>query len=146
MTEIVPNLFLGSAEDALDPALTTGATVINVAREISKRSPYANRYVHLPIKDKASERIDVFFDRAFEIIDDELAHGRRVLVHCFAGISRSATIVIAYLMKKNSWTYQRAHEFVRILRPQVDPNFGFVVQLYTYQRDALNVEDERVSA
>jgi len=52
-----------------------------------------------------------------------------VLVHCFAGVSRSSTIVISYLMKKLNWSYREALEHVRKQRWVVNPNPGFVRQL-----------------
>ena len=36
-----------------------------------------------------------------------------VLVHCFAGVSRSSTAVIMYLMRKNNWTLEKAYYFVK---------------------------------
>jgi len=46
-------------------------------------------------------------------------------VHCAAGVSRSASIVIAYLMKINHWTFENAYSFVKSKRKIIDPNFGF---------------------
>jgi len=60
-----------------------------------------------------------------------------VLVHCFAGASRSATIVIAYLMKKNSWTLEHTLEYVKSRRSIVSPHEAFLEQLKKYEK-ALN--------
>jgi protein-tyrosine phosphatase len=139
MSEIISGLFLGGMEDAFNPVHSQGATVINVASEVPQ-TPYANRYVHISADDVPTERLSRFFTHAIEIIDNELAMGNKVLVHCFAGISRSATIVIAYLMWKNRWAFSKAYEYVKSKRPIVDPNFGFITQLYAYGQDVLRVE------
>lgn len=49
-----------------------------------------------------------------------------VLVHCQKGISRSATLVVAYLMRRNGWSPSEALEFVRRHRPIANPNLGFL--------------------
>lgn len=43
----------------------------------------------------------------------------RVLVHCVKGVSRSASVVVAYLMKTQQWGFDQALEYVRARRPQV---------------------------
>jgi protein-tyrosine phosphatase len=58
-----------------------------------------------------------------------LQSGGRVFVHCFAGVSRSATIVIAYLMKEHGLSFNSAIKFVKSKRPQINPNDGFRKQL-----------------
>lgn len=139
MSQIIPGLFLGGMRDAFDSSVSSGATVINVALEVPK-TPYAKRYVHVSLRDTSSEKINIYFDEIAEIIDKELNEGNKVLVHCFAGISRSASIVIAYIMKKYRWSYSKAYVFVKTKRPIVDPNFGFVVQLYNYGVDVLRID------
>nr|XP_023650887.1 dual specificity protein phosphatase 10-like [Paramormyrops kingsleyae] len=69
--------------------------------------------------------------------DFEEAHqrGRGVLVHCQAGVSRSATIVIAYLMKHTRMTMMDAYKYVRGRRPVVSPNLNFMGQLLEFERD-----------
>ncbi|XP_043272241.1 dual specificity protein phosphatase 19-like [Venturia canescens] len=52
-----------------------------------------------------------------------------ILVHCNAGVSRSATIVIAYLMATENFKYEEAYERVKSLRTCIRPNDGFVKQL-----------------
>ena len=52
-----------------------------------------------------------------------------MLVHCAYGISRSSTLVIAYLMKKLRIGYSEAYSFVRRKRPMASPNRGFQEQL-----------------
>ena len=57
-----------------------------------------------------------------------------VLVHCAAGVSRSAAFVISYLMRKEKMRYKEAYEFVKARRGCVHPNGGFVQALEKYER------------
>lgn len=61
----------------------------------------------------------------------------RVLVHCQAGISRSATICLAYLMKRKRVRLDEAFEFVRRRRSIISPNFSFMGQLLQFESQLL---------
>lgn len=65
------------------------------------------------------------FQEGIQFINQALYTGGTVLVHCFAGVSRSATIVIAYLMQELGMPFMEAMNFVKRRRPIVFPNFGF---------------------
>ena len=54
--------------------------------------------------------------------------------HCFAGISRSSTVCIAYLMNSKKIKKDEALSLIRVNRPQANPNQGFVTQLQAYQK------------
>ena len=54
-----------------------------------------------------------------------MAESQKVFVHCSAGASRSASIVIAYCMKTKGWQFNEALAYVQERRPCVDPNAGF---------------------
>jgi protein-tyrosine phosphatase len=58
-----------------------------------------------------------------------LQQGNRCLVHCFAGVSRSSTMVIAYLMKHKHMRLGKAYDLVKSKRKQIHPNDGFWKQL-----------------
>ena len=47
-----------------------------------------------------------------------------MLVHCHAGVSRSATIVMAYLIATNDWTVEQAFNFLKSKREIIGPNDG----------------------
>jgi protein-tyrosine phosphatase len=57
-----------------------------------------------------------------------------VLVHCHAGVSRSATLVIAYLMQEKRLTFDEAFSYASKFRPVIFPNQGFQKQLKEWQR------------
>lgn len=86
------------------------------------------------------------FDEAIAFIEEQLNAGRNLLIHCHAGVSRSATITIAYLMTKNQWTYDEALEFLKSKRKWVRPNFGFEKQLRDYEQRLNAMRRSRVSS
>ena len=60
--------------------------------------------------------------------------GSCVLIHCMAGISRSVTLVIAYLMQYYGLPMQQAYQFVKDKRPAISPNLNFMGQLVEFDR------------
>jgi hypothetical protein len=84
---------------------------------------------HYPIEDEDGESIQRAIAAMLPHVEEHTARGQRVLVHCWAGISRSASLVIAYLMKQHAVTADEALTRLRKKRPIVDPNDGFMAQL-----------------
>ena len=66
---------------------------------------------------------------AVAFITEALSSGGKILVHCVAGISRSASCVIAYLMKSKQIGYEEALAMTKAKRFCVEPNDAFVRQL-----------------
>lgn len=95
----------------------------------------------LDIEDTEDVNLMQHFDETNAFIDDAVSQNQGVLVHCIAGISRSVTCVVAYLMKKNKWDAHEAIEFVRSKRPVANPNTGFREQLECYYRCGYNVTE-----
>lgn len=69
-----------------------------------------------------------------DVVDKAKEANQAVLVHCRAGVSRSASIVMSYLMMENSWKFHDTLQFVREKRSIVRPNQGFVQQLLQLER------------
>lgn len=101
-----------------------------VPHEVSQQM---NHYQHIYLEDAESENISRYFDQTFHFIEKARQNGN-ILVHCMAGISRSATILAAYLMKKNNLTAREAIQALERKRWQVYPNDGFIRQLQQYER------------
>lgn len=61
--------------------------------------------------------------------------GRCVLIHCMAGVSRSVTLTIAYLMCHFRMSMHNAYQFVKEKRPAISPNLNFMGQLVEFERE-----------
>lgn len=96
---------------------------------------YDNKINHfrILIGDNPSENIKCFFESSIKFISENIKKAN-VLVHCKAGVSRSATIVAAYLMKTRQLNYHEAINLLKSKRKLVDPNRGFMRQLRLYDR------------
>ena len=71
-----------------------------------------------------------------------LSQNKKVLVHCEVGVSRSASCIIAYLMKSKQMNFKDAYSFCKEKRTIISPNPGFTMQLYEYQMK-LGIKDSK---
>lgn len=92
------------------------------------------KYLHLELEDKEDVLLKDRFDQAVYFMTTAMENpSGRVLVHCNLGISRSTTVILAYLMKTFNATLYEAFKFLRHRRPIVCPNLGFLRQLIEYE-------------
>lgn len=90
-------------------------------------------------QDNKNFDMSVHFEEALEFIDEHRKNGN-VLVHCIAGISRSSTIVIAYLIKQKKWSLSSSMSYVRGKRSIISPNTGFLEQLRAFESKTITKE------
>uniref|UniRef100_A0A3P8UBQ4 Dual specificity phosphatase 16 n=1 Tax=Amphiprion percula TaxID=161767 RepID=A0A3P8UBQ4_AMPPE len=108
-TRILPHLYLGCQRDDLMQQNDI-AYVLNASNTCPKPDFIPNsHFLRVPVNDSFCEKILPWLDRSVEFIEKAKASNARVLVHCLAGISRSATIAIAYIMKKMDMTLDEAY-------------------------------------
>jgi atypical dual specificity phosphatase len=96
--------------------------VITVCKEVPKCSFKNVESIKIEVVDKQTESISKYFDVLADKINDVAKRNSASLVHCVAGISRSASIVLAYLMKYLRMKLKDAHSFVKSRRPLIRPN------------------------
>ncbi|XP_038148195.1 uncharacterized protein si:dkey-175m17.7 [Cyprinodon tularosa] len=139
ISPILPFLFLGNERDAQDLDLLLRLNIGYVVNVTTHLPLYhinlGLRYKRLPATDNSKQNLRQYFEEVFEFIEEAYQSGQGVLVHCQAGVSRSATIVIAYLMKHTLMTMTDAYKYVRSRRPVVSPNLNFMGQLLEFERD-----------
>lgn len=91
-------------------------------------------YKHLGVKDVEDENIAAHFEDACSFIDHVEKDGKRILVHCFEGKSRSATVVLAYLMLRKGYTLSQAWSILKTAHRRTQPNDGFMKTLVELDR------------
>jgi atypical dual specificity phosphatase len=95
-------------------------------------------YERLRLTDEEDSDIGYVVARACEYIDAVAAANGKVLVHCVAAISRSPTVVAAYLMLRRGMKLRESLETLVEARPAVAPNPGFMRQLAAIEKDAFD--------
>jgi hypothetical protein len=129
VTEILPNLFVGSVESAqyLKDLKTVGITHIIVAADgLNAKFPGNFEYFKTELIDSIAEDIIPTIHMCTGFIHGALSNEKnKVLVHCRAGISRSTSIVIGYLMFTMNIDYDEAFNFVKSKHHETQPNQGY---------------------
>ncbi|KAK9284004.1 hypothetical protein L1049_012263 [Liquidambar formosana] len=91
-------------------------------------------YRTLWLQDSPSEDITSILYDVFDYFEDVRDQGGRVFVHCCQGVSRSTSLVIAYLMWREGQSFDDAFQYVKAARGIADPNMGFACQLLQCQK------------
>ncbi|KAM8852648.1 dual specificity protein phosphatase 19-like isoform 1-T2 [Synchiropus picturatus] len=106
--------------------------ILNVACGVSNLFPDQFVYKTLQILDLPETDITCHLEECSLFIDQAQEQGGVVLVHCNAGVSRSSSIVIGYLMLREGLSFDDAYAQVKRARPAARPNPGFYQQLRNY--------------
>ena len=135
--QILPYLYLGCRKVAacLPSLKANGITnVLNVTSSIPNNFVTAGlTYKQIAVEDSHDVNMLQHLPEAFSFIEKARVSGERVLVHCHAGMSRSVTVILAYLMKFCNHTLDSAYEHVKQIKSDISPNFSFMGQLLEYE-------------
>ena len=149
MSEIVSQkIYISSAVIAQDlkTLQSHGIThVLNLAGDACP-CPFEGEveYLCLKVLDAKDENLSCIFPACFDFIEKGTKSKSRILVHCMEGVSRSASIVIAYLMWKKQLSFEAASELVRKGRPICSPNAGFICQLLAFGKRLSGIEQNEL--
>jgi len=140
VVEIVPHLFLGNAVNSEDLETLTKHNIkyiLNVTPNLPNvfEATGKIKYMKIPIADHWSQNLSAYFPKTIEFIDEARSKEKGVLVHCVAGVSRSVTVTMAYLMSKFSLSLNDAFSHVRARKPNIAPNFHFMEQLHRFEEE-----------
>ena len=141
--EITPTIFLGRrpTPEHVDELRRRGVTHVVSCLEARKRADieFLGRsfdQLFLPANDQMDQDLRHTLRQFFAHIDAAAANPEpKLLVHCEVGVSRSASLVIALLMRDERLTFLDAFERVRSKRVQVLPNLAFASQLQRYEHE-----------
>nr|CAD2159876.1 unnamed protein product [Meloidogyne enterolobii] len=120
VTSDLPNYF---ECDAKDEQLNGG----NGASDIT--------YMRIPVDDNCSHNLAQFFPEAISFIEHARSQKAGILVHCWAGISRSVTVCLAYLMYSQRCTLEEAFDRLFKQNGTIAPNFHFMEALTCWERE-----------
>lgn len=137
MSFILEKLWLGSKQDAANKNVLLDmdvSHVLTIDTEVTPPFPQDYKYLIVEIVDRSDENLKEHFEKCIEFIEEGRSQ-KGVLVHCGAGLSRSPSVVSAYLMKTLNIKYQDAINMISEVRPYVYPNEGFVQQLMEFEND-----------
>ena len=135
LNEIEEKLWLGNSfaagdiQDLKKKGIKKILTVMNGQPHKYKKEDGFNHKI-IELMDMSSENIIKYFGECLQFIEGD----DKILVHCAAGASRSATVVIAYIMWKKKMEFMDALQYVQKKRPIVWPNPGFKEQLKMFQK------------
>eukprot|EP01121_Diplochlamys_sp_Union-15-3_P012441 TRINITY_DN3723_c0_g1_i1.p1 TRINITY_DN3723_c0_g1~~TRINITY_DN3723_c0_g1_i1.p1 ORF type:complete len:272 (+),score=41.93 TRINITY_DN3723_c0_g1_i1:23-817(+) len=124
---IVPNfLYMGASSSVNSDSvkLLKIDVLLNVAAEISKKDDNLASTKKIPLVDNVMSDFQKHLKKAISIIDTAKSKKQKILVYCTNGYSRSAAVVIAWLMANNNMDKDQALAYVKQRRPKAQPSMG----------------------
>ena len=137
---ITPNIALGNikAGTQFDRLKQNNISAIVVALPTLPRvkMEYVNNnlsFLHISSMDHPQQDLSMYFPMVYEFISSFVDSGKKVLVHCHAGVSRSTTLLASYLMSKNDRGRDEILRHIKSKRSYINPNSGFLKQLQKHR-------------
>jgi len=155
-TKVLPYLYIGTetipaSVNAIERLKKLKVThVLNVATECNVSVTFPEDqivYKKIDLADNLAENIAKYLWESSEWIENERKKNNNAVfyIHCKAGKSRSATVVIAYLMKVEHWSLNKAYTYLKDLRPNISPNLGFMSALLEMEAEIKKQDEEKAN-
>ncbi|XP_057979488.1 protein-tyrosine-phosphatase MKP1 [Malania oleifera] len=137
-SKVAEHIYLGGDAVARDRDILTQNKITHILNCVGFVCPEYFKadfvYRTLWLQDNPSEDITSILYDVFDYFEDVREQGGRVFVHCCQGVSRSTSLVIAYLMWREGQSFDDAFQYVKAARGIADPNMGFACQLLQCQK------------
>lgn len=137
MSKIAKKIYLGNWFDAQNMNFLKRSKISHIlccSAELRPMFPSHFEYKHIRANDHPAFNLSIHFDSAANFIHNAIETGTGIFIHCYAGVSRSTTCLVAYMMKYRGMTISGAINFIRKKRSIINPNPGFVQQLRNYAK------------
>ncbi|KAM6979439.1 dual specificity protein phosphatase 22-A [Aplochiton taeniatus] len=135
MNKVVDGLYLGNIRDSENRESLSENGITHILSVYNNAKPVLEDKTYLCINaaDASSQNLLQHFKECITFIHECRLNGGACLVHCLAGVSRSTTMVVAYLMTVTPFSWEECLSAIKAVRSFVGPNYGFQQQLQEYQ-------------
>ncbi|CAH3129792.1 unnamed protein product [Porites lobata] len=146
MNKVLPGLYLGNFRDAKDMEQLKQNKITHVLSIHDNAQPVLEhlKYKCVNAADSPDQELSVFFQECIDFIHNCRINNGACLVHCMAGISRSTTIVAAYIMAVTELNWKDSIKAIKCSRSIANPNYGFQRQLQDFWNLQASKERERI--
>lgn len=127
-------LYLGNLSAALSVEQRDRLSITHIVSVCPDYPSTGPKHLTIPVQDSELENLLIHLPDACNFIHNALQQGGRILLHCVMGVSRSTTVLAAYLMKTRNMRAPDAIHFIQQRRPQARPNYGFIKQLDIFEK------------
>ena len=137
INEVADNLYVGNISTATNKELLQEKGITHIINILSQRfEPYPSdfEYMHIHAYDVINWTLIYNFQATNLFIRDALKDGGKVYIHCMCGVSRSVSVLLAYLMTQSTKSLDVLLKEVQSARPVANPNPGFITQLIEFRK------------
>ncbi|XP_055706125.1 dual specificity protein phosphatase 15 isoform X2 [Phlebotomus papatasi] len=146
MNKVLPGLYVGNYRDSKDPQQLDKHNITHILaiHDSPRRLHPDKHYLCVMAADTPDQNLAQYFSVCNDFIHAARLREGNVLIHCLAGMSRSVTVAVAYIMSVTPLTWREALKVVRAGRAVANPNLGFQNQLQEFESAKLSEERKRL--
>ena len=128
--EIIDNIYVGNYKFALDANLMIkeGIThILNCGNGLKNFYEHDNifKYLYIPLYDSESQKLEKYLEKSNNFIKEGSENNNKILIHCGAGMSRSVTLCLMYMIMEKKYKFYEAYKIIKEKRKCTLPNSGF---------------------
>ncbi|XP_034122274.1 dual specificity protein phosphatase 22 isoform X1 [Drosophila guanche] len=142
MNKVLPGLYVGNYRDSKDHAQLERFQISHIVaiHDSPRRLLPDKHYLCVMASDTPDQNLSQYFSVCNDFIHAARLREGNVLIHCLAGMSRSVTVAVAYIMTATHLNWKEALKVVRAGRAVANPNTGFQNQLLEFEQFKLPEE------